>query len=111
MGTSGGCTSLGTVFCWRRTFLCRRRRRGFPALILGRFLLRYLQFVDDLLQGRDRAFHRFELPVGRVEFLLMVGGEFGNRLLQEIDVALQAASAPLHGLFDRAYFDAGSILR
>ena len=41
----------------------------------------------------------------------MVGGELRDRLLQEIDIALQATGAPLHGLFDGADFDAGNILR
>ena len=53
----------------------------------------------------------FSGMVAAPKALLMVGGEFGNRLLQKVDVALQAASAPLHGLFDRAYFDAGDVLR
>ena len=52
-----------------------------------------------------------DLTVGGVQLLLMVGGEFGDRLLQEIDIALQAAGAPLHGLFDGADFDAGNVLR
>ena len=41
----------------------------------------------------------------------MVDREFANRFLQEIDIALQAGGAPLHGLFDGADFDAGNILR
>ena len=74
-------------------------------------LLRRLQIVDDLLQAGDRALQRLDLAVGGVELLLMVDGELGDRLLQEVDIALQATGAPLHGLFDGADFDAGNILR
>jgi hypothetical protein len=41
----------------------------------------------------------------------MVDSEFHDRFLQEIDIALQTAGPPLHGLFDGADFDAGNILR
>ena len=41
----------------------------------------------------------------------MVRGEFGDRLMQEVDIALQARGAPLHGLFDGADLDAGNVLR
>ena len=61
--------------------------------------------------GRRRDLQGFDLPVGGIELLLMVGGEFGDGLLQEIDIALQAAGAPLHGLFDGADLDTGNILR
>jgi hypothetical protein len=41
----------------------------------------------------------------------MVGVELVDRLLQEVDIALQARGAPLHGLFDGADLDAGNVLR
>jgi hypothetical protein len=41
----------------------------------------------------------------------MIRGQLRNRLLQKIDIALQATGPPFHGLFDRAYFDTGNILR
>ena len=41
----------------------------------------------------------------------MVEVELRDRLLQEVDIALQAARAPLPGLLDRADLDAGNILR
>jgi hypothetical protein len=41
----------------------------------------------------------------------MIRGEFCDRLLQEVDIALQATGPPLHGLFDGADFGAGNILR
>ena len=58
-----------------------------------------------------RALQALDLPVGGVELLLMVGAKFRDRLHQEIDIALQAAGAPLHGLFGGADFDAGNVLR
>src|SRR5450755_2364305 len=59
-----------------RTILRRRRsvRRcgvGFLLLVLGRFLLRRLQLVDDLLQGGDGALQAFDLPIRSIELLLM----------------------------------------
>src|SRR5258705_3111946 len=79
-------------------------------LILSRFLLRRLQVVHDLLQAGDAAFQTLDLPVRGIELLLMVSAEFCDRLLQEIDIALQATGPPLHGLFDGADFNAGNIL-
>ena len=64
-----------------------------------------------LLQANDRALQRLDLPVGGVDLLLMIRRQLGDRLLQEVDIALQAGGAPLHGLFDGADFDAGNVLR
>lgn len=99
-----------------RAFLRRRRllgwrRIGFLLQILGRLLLRGLQILNDLLQGSKARLQRFNLAVGGIKFLLMVPSQLRNRLLQEVDVALQAARAALHRLFDRADLDAGNILR
>ncbi len=67
--------------------------------------------LDDLLQANDRALQRLDLAVGGVDLLLMIRGELGDRLLQEVDIALQAGGAPLHRLFDGADLDAGNVLR
>ena len=83
------------------------RRRGLLRVV-GRLLL---QIVRRSSAGRRRCLQRLDLPVGGVEFLLMVRGEFCDRLLQEVDIALQATGPPLHGLFDGADFDAGNVLR
>ena len=65
----------------------------------------------DLLQPRDRRLQRLDLPVRGIELLLMIARQLGDRLLQEIDIALQAGGAAFHGLLDRADFDAGNVLR
>src|SRR6476660_1858364 len=89
-----------------RAFLCRRGilcgRRGRLLRVVNRLALRRLHVADELLQAHDRALQRLDLPVGGVEFLLMVRGEFCDRLLQEVDIALQATGPPFHGLFDGA---------
>src|SRR6478609_370080 len=41
----------------------------------------------------------------------MVRRQLVDRLLQEVDIALQAGGAPLHRLFDGADLDAGNVLR
>ena len=88
----------------------RRRRVSLLLRILVRLLLRRLQVARDLLQGcsepsarRSAGWRHRASADGR--------RELGDRLLQEIDIALQAGGAPLHGLFDGADFDAGNILR
>ena len=73
-------------------------------------LLRRLQIVTVFCKRNDRALQAVDLAVGGVELLLMVATELGDRLHQEIDIALQAAGAPLHGLFDGADLDAGNVL-
>src|SRR3954464_8866788 len=89
--------SIAGLLRRRQSILCSRGV-GFLLLILDQLRLRRLQLVDLLLQANDGALERLDLPVGGLDFLLMVDAEFGHRLHQEIDVALQAAGAPLHGL-------------
>ena len=55
----------------------------------------------------DQGIYQTKLANG----LLVIEVELRDRLLEEIDVALEAARTPLHGLFDRAYLDAGHVLR
>ena len=103
-----------------RNPLRRSLRRLLVAGILGRrrrllhllvsLLLRRLQIVDDLLQARHGAFRASICRLAASSLLLMVDAEFRDGLLQKIDIALQAAGAPLHGLFDGADFDAGNVL-
>jgi hypothetical protein len=76
--------------------------RGGLLLIISRLLLRCLQILHGLLQPGNGAFQDLDLPVRGIELLLMVGADFCNCLLQEIDVALQATGPPFHGLFDGA---------
>jgi hypothetical protein len=73
--------------------------------------LRRLQILNDLLQGREAGSQAFDLPVPGVEFLLMLQVKLDDRLLEKLDIALQATGAPLHRFFDGADFDAGNILR
>ena len=75
------------------------------------FFLRRLQFLNGLLQAYDGTLQALDLPVGGIEFLLVVDTKFRDVLLQKINIALQAARTPLHGLFDGADFDAGHVLR
>ena len=104
-------TKLLPAILRRRRSVLGRRRVGFLLQILCRLLLCRLQIVHDLLQTGERAFEAFDLPVGGIELLLVVEAELADRLLQEVDIALQAAGPPLHGLFDGADFDAGNVLR
>src|SRR5258705_13052711 len=85
-------TSLRCVLGYRRVL---RRRRGGLLLIVGCFLLRPLQLVHDLLQRSSSALQVLHLPARGIELLLMVGGEFPDRFLQEIDIALQTTGPPL----------------
>ena len=65
--------------------------------------------IDGLPNGYDQMVgKRFD---GGVDLLLMIEAEPGDGLLQKIHIALQAAGAALHGLFDRADFNAGNVLR
>src|ERR1700704_4164049 len=77
---------LACILGSRRSIL-RRCRGGFLLLVVRHL---FLQIVDDLLQCDDAAFQALDLPVGGIEFLLMVQGELADSLLQEIDIALQA---------------------
>src|SRR5579872_2010858 len=95
----------GAVFC-----LCRRRI-GFLLQVLGNFALPRLEIVDGLLQRNGGSLQRLDLAVRGIQFLLIVGSQFSDLLLQEIDVALQTTGPPLHGLLDRADLDARHVLR
>ena len=60
---------------------------------------------------RHASLQSLDLPVGGIEFLLMVQRKPVDGLLQEIDIALQATGAPFHGLFDVHISMPGNILR
>ncbi|MDE1936416.1 MAG: hypothetical protein KGI34_20660 [Bradyrhizobium sp.] len=78
---------------------------------VGGLALCDFQVIDSLLKRRDVRFQRLDCPVCGVQFLLMVQSQFGDGLLKELDIALQATGATLHRLFDGADFDTGNILR
>src|SRR6185437_15868663 len=78
------------------------RRVSLLGEIVSHFLLRGLKIYDALLQARHHCFQCIDLPIGGIDLLLMICREPIDGVLQKVDVALQAAGAPLHGLFDRA---------
>ena len=61
-------------------------------------------------EGWRGALQALDLPVRGIELLLHGRREFRDGLLQEIDIALQATGAALHGFFDGADFDTGNVL-
>ncbi|MBJ7407630.1 MAG: hypothetical protein JHD07_31795, partial [Bradyrhizobium sp.] len=73
--------------------------------------LRGLEISKRLLQAGEIRFQRVDLAIGGIQLLLMIEGKLGNRLLQEVDIALQTTGTALHGLLDRADLDAGHVLR
>ncbi|MCK1421978.1 hypothetical protein IVB15_13600 [Bradyrhizobium sp. 182] len=73
--------------------------------------MRSLEIGERLLQAGEARLQRVDLAIGRIQPLLMIEAELGDGLLEEIDIALEAARAPFHGLLDRADLDAGHVLR
>src|SRR4051812_29168303 len=66
--------------------------------LLAGFLLGRLQFLHGLLQPAERAFQNLDLAIGGVDLLPVFDPKPGDRLLQEVHIALQATGAPLHCL-------------
>src|SRR3954451_17605092 len=87
---------LRTSFRWRRVL--GGRCIGLLLELVGHFGLRSLEFIDSALLFDQRRLEYLDLTVCRIELLLLIERLFGHRLLQEIDVALQASGAAIHRL-------------
>src|SRR5215831_11103391 len=78
---------LAALLCCRRVL--GLRRVGLLFLLIRRLLVPGLQVGDELLQTRNSGLQCLDLPVSGVQFLLVVRGKPGERLLKELDIALQ----------------------
>src|SRR5438874_823768 len=82
--------------------ILRRRRILLLLHVLRDLPLRGLEIAERLLQAGHGRLQRIDLASRGIQLLLVIKVQLGDRLLEEIDIALEAAGAALHGLLDGA---------
>src|SRR5712675_793598 len=101
--------SLGVRFARGRVRPLGRRLQLVEARLLGGY--GRLKGGDARLKRGDGGLQGADLARGGIQLLLRIGGGLRYQLLQIVDIALQAAGAPVHATLVRAQLDARHVLR